>query len=378
MAETPAFGVYVHWPFCSAKCPYCDFNSHVRSGVDQEAWADAFARDIAYQAERTGPQTVKSVFFGGGTPSLMEPRTVEAVLRAIDLHWGLPGEVEISLEANPTSVEAGKFAGFRAAGVNRVSLGVQALNDRDLRRLGRQHSAQEAREAFDVARRAFERVSFDLIYARPGQSADDWATELEQAIALAVDHLSLYQLTIEPGTRFWDVRANGGLKGLPDENLGAELYEITQEICDQNGMPSYEVSNHSRPGAESQHNLIYWRYGFYAGVGPGAHGRLPVDDTRVATETAMEPTEWLSTVERQGHGIVREENLDRAEQSVEALMMGMRLREGVPLTRLSEPPSVKALDALQSEGLLWRAGERIGATPRGKAVLNSLLYELVG
>ena len=267
------FGLYVHWPFCEAKCPYCDFNSHVSREIDEDRWRAAYLSEIDRLAELTPDRVLNSVFFGGGTPSLMSPELVNALIERIREKWAFANNIEITLEANPRSVEAGRFRGFSDAGVNRVSMGIQALNNPDLAKLGRLHSVEEARKAFDTARSVFKRISFDLIYARQGQSLNDWRKELTEALAMSVDHLSLYQLTIEQGTAFWERQRRGQLSGLPDEDLSADMYELTQEICDQHGMPAYEVSNHAEPGAESQHNLIYWRYGDYGGIGPGAHGR---------------------------------------------------------------------------------------------------------
>jgi oxygen-independent coproporphyrinogen-3 oxidase len=307
----------------------------------------------------------------------MEPETVGTVLDAIDRAWGLPDSIEVTLEANPTSVEADRFQAFRDAGVNRVSMGIQALNNSDLRALGRMHTFEEAQNAFAIARDAFERVSFDLIYARPDQTPEAWAKELKLALDMAVDHLSLYQLTIEPGTRYWDLRERGGLRGLPSDDRGAALYDVTQEICESAGMPAYEISNHARSGAESAHNLIYWRYGFYAGVGPGAHGRLPVNGTRIATETPLGPLDWLSTVETSGIGINDQDVLGVEDQRAEALLMGLRLREGVPLSRMAQPLDRGSIDLLCNEDLLWFSNGWIGATSRGRAVLNAVIGELL-
>ena len=307
--KAPGFGVYVHWPFCAAKCPYCDFNSHVRhQPVDQERFAAAFAKELATMRARTGPRQVTSVFLGGGTPSLMKPATVAGLLDAVAGAWGFAPQIEVTLEANPTSVEATRFRGYRAAGVNRVSLGVQALNDADLKRLGRLHSVAEALKAIETAAAHFERYSFDLIYARPDQTPQDWAQELKAAIARAAEHLSLYQLTIEPGTPFYGLAQAGKLVP-PDEDAARALYDVTQEVCEVAGLPAYEISNHARPGAESRHNLLYWRYGEYAGIGPGAHGRLVLPEGRTVSVTERAPEAWLARVEGQGHGIVETEVL---------------------------------------------------------------------
>jgi putative oxygen-independent coproporphyrinogen III oxidase len=375
------FGVYVHWPFCASKCPYCDFNSHVRHGpVDQERFVEAFRREIAHMAARLPGRPVTSVFFGGGTPSLMRPATVGAILDAVAGAWSVDPGAEVTLEANPTSVEAERFRGFRAAGVNRVSLGVQALNDPDLRRLGRMHSAAEALEAVRVAAASFERTSFDLIYARPGQTAEAWRAELTEAIGHAAEHLSLYQLTIEPGTWFERLHRAGKLT-VPDDEEGRILYEITQEVCDAHGLPAYEISNHARPGAESRHNLVYWRYGEYAGVGPGAHGRLVAGNARVATVTEKHPETWLERVERDGHGIVDEEALTATQEGDEFLLMGLRLREGIDPARF-ERLAGRALDEgrirdLEGYGFLARRpDQRLAITREGFPVLDAVVADL--
>ncbi|MBM6594998.1 radical SAM family heme chaperone HemW [Microvirga pudoricolor] len=375
------FGVYLHWPFCASKCPYCDFNSHVRhQPVDQERYLAAFRREIAHVAARVPGRTVTSIFFGGGTPSLMKPQTVGAILDAVGGTWAVDPKAEVTLEANPTSVEAERFRGYRAAGVNRVSLGVQALNDTDLRRLGRMHSVDEALAAVDVAASIFERYSFDLIYARPDQTPEAWKAELERAIARAVEHLSLYQLTIEPGTWF-ERLYNAGKLTMPDEETGRALYDITQETCDRLGLPSYEISNHARPGAESRHNLVYWRYGEYAGIGPGAHGRLVTGNARLATSTELHPETWLERVERDGHGIVDEEILSSTAEGDEFLLMGLRLKEGIDPRRF-EAFTGRAINErrariLEEEGLIARhANTRLAVTKKGFPVLNSVIAEL--
>ncbi len=375
------FGVYVHWPFCASKCPYCDFNSHVaRDAVDQPRWRAALVRELGAVRARTGPRRVDTVFFGGGTPSLMPPETVAAVIGAIDRLWGLAPGAEVTLEANPTSVEAGKFRRFSEAGVNRVSMGVQALNDPDLRALGRTHSVAEARAAFDIARGVFARVSFDLIYARMGQTLAMWERELAEALAMAVDHLSLYQLTIEPGTRFGELHDRGRLR-IPDDDASADMYLATQEICAAAGMPAYEISNHARPGAESRHNRIYWRYGDYAGVGPGAHGRLSdADGVRVATVALSDPAGWLALVEARGDSLSAEV-VTPAEQATEYLLMALRLAEGADLDRFARlggaPVAPARLAPLIEDGLLRREGARIAATATGRPVLNALLRALL-
>ncbi|POF32957.1 oxygen-independent coproporphyrinogen-3 oxidase [Roseibium marinum] len=375
------FGIYVHWPFCAAKCPYCDFNSHVRHQlVDQARFTAAFERELSHFAELTKGRTVQSVFLGGGTPSLMAPATVERILTAISGHWTLDPDVEISMEANPSSVEAERFRGYRAAGVNRVSLGVQSLIDTDLKLLGRLHDAQTARKAIETARDTFPRLSFDMIYARPGQTPGGWERELQEAIALAADHLSLYQLTIEEGTRFHTLYHAGKLE-MPDADLGAEFYELTQDVTGEAGLPAYEVSNHARPGAECRHNLVYWRYGDYVGVGPGAHGRLTVGASRLATSTELHPETWLENVERHGHGMIENAGLGEEEQGDEFLLMGLRLTEGIDLVRY-ERFSHRSIDperlkALLEHGMVEVLGEnRVRATREGFFVLDAVVADL--
>ncbi len=379
---TPGFGVYVHWPFCAAKCPYCDFNSHVRhQQIDQATYAAAFETEIAHMAAMQPGFPVSSIFFGGGTPSLMEPQTVERILEAIVKAWTVSDGIEITLEANPSSVEADRFRGYRAAGVNRVSLGVQSLDDEQLKFLGRLHNADEARRAIRLARDIFPRLSFDLIYARPGQTLEAWGTELESAIDLAADHLSLYQLTIEQGTPFYDLHKRGKFS-VPDPEQAAQLYELTQEITSAHGLPAYEISNHARPGAESRHNLTYWRAGLWAGIGPGAHGRLQMNDGRHATNNELHPETWLTQVERHGHGMIDNIVLDHEEIKDEFLLMGLRLREGIDLTRL-ESVTGHALDDgqladLQEYGMIERFEENaIRATPAGALVLDAVIADLL-
>jgi putative oxygen-independent coproporphyrinogen III oxidase len=377
----PGFGVYVHWPFCAAKCPYCDFNSHVRhQAVDQERFAAAFARELATMRVRTGPRRVTSIFLGGGTPSLMKPETVGAVLDAVAANWTVAEGAEVTLEANPSSVEASRFRGYRAAGVNRVSLGVQALNDADLKMLGRLHDVEEALIAIRLARETFPRMSFDLIYARPGQQPDAWAAELEAAIGHAVDHLSLYQLTIEEGTPFHVLHAAGKLVP-PEPELAAELYAVTQRVTAAAGLPAYEISNHARPGAESRHNLTYWRYGEYVGVGPGAHGRFVEAGRRTVTIAEKVPETWLNLVEARGHGVTGGEVLTRDEETDEFLLMGLRLAEGIDLARYEElagrPFNAPRLTTLQDEGLVEQVGNsRLRATPTGMIVLDAVVADL--
>ncbi len=377
----PGFGVYVHWPFCAAKCPYCDFNSHVRhAAVDQARYAKAFAREIAAMAARSKDQTVTSVFLGGGTPSLMRPETVGAILDAVAANWRVAPNAEVTLEANPTSVEAERFRGYRLAGVNRVSLGVQALHDADLRRLGRLHDVAQALDAVRLAREIFPRLSFDLIYARPGQTVAAWEAELSRAIDLAADHLSLYQLTIEEGTPFHALRASGKLV-VPDGELSADLYQLTQELTRARGLPAYEISNHAAPGAESRHNLTYWRYGLYAGIGPGAHGRLMGENGRHAVATERHPETWLRMVEDWDSGIVTDDLLTRGEEADELLLMGLRLAEGIDLARwrrLAGRDVDAASEAdLTHHGMIERLGpDRIRATPAGMMVLDAVVADL--
>ncbi|MBU3033173.1 radical SAM family heme chaperone HemW [Tritonibacter mobilis] len=374
------FGLYVHWPFCQAKCPYCDFNSHVVSQIDQSAWVTAYQSELRRMGELLPDRLLNSIFFGGGTPSLMHPDTVAAVIEAARENWTFANDIEISLEANPGSVEAGRFAGYRDAGVNRISMGIQALNDDDLRRLGRIHTVDEARTAFDVARNCFDRVSFDLIYARQGQTLEAWKAELSEALSMAIDHLSLYQLTIEDGTAFGDRYARGKLRDLPTDDNAADMYLATQDICDAYGLPGYEISNHARPGAESRHNQIYWRYGDYVGVGPGAHGRITLNGQRYATEAPRAPGAWLDAV-KNGQGLLPFEVLKPEDQVVEYMMMGMRLFEGLDLERhealAGKPLSVKKIQELTDWGMIVVDGARLRATSQGRAVLNAVLRELL-
>lgn len=374
------FALYLHWPFCKAKCPYCDFNSHVRGSVNQSDWQSAYLAEIDRAAEETPDRILRSVFFGGGTPSLMEGPLVAAILERIGKHWRFANDIEITLEANPTSVEAGRFRDYRAAGVNRVSLGLQALNDADLRRLGRQHSADEALAAFALAREVFPRVSGDLIYARQDQSLVAWQEELQQLIALGPDHLSLYQLTIEDSTAFGALARAGKLKGLPDEDLAADMYAATTELTAKAGLAAYEVSNYAAPGAESRHNLVYWRMGDYLGIGPGAHGRLTLDGKRYATDTQRNPEAWLAAV-RNGSGEKPRELVDPAAQGTEYLLMALRLTEGASLRRFARMTGQKIapdrLKSLVEGGFLTVDGEIIAATETGRLLLNRLVLELM-
>ena len=371
----PGFAVYVHWPFCLSKCPYCDFNSHVRqSPIDEERYVAAFRTEIAHRAALVPGRRVASVFFGGGTPSLMKPATVAAILDAIGRHWTMAPDAEVTLEANPTSVEAGRFKGYRAAGVNRVSLGVQAMNDADLKALGRLHSASEAMQAVGVASAVFDRTSFDLIYARPGQTVEAWRRELGEAVRLAGEHLSLYQLTIEPDTMFERLYKAGRLT-VPDADLARDLWDVTQEITGKAGLPAYEISNHARPGAESRHNLVYWRYGEYVGVGPGAHGRLITSRGRLAQSTEKHPEMWLTIVETEGHGLVEDMSLSPAEQGDEFLLMGLRLGEGIDPARFAElsgePLDPERVAALVADGMIEATAEgRLRVTAAGFPLLE--------
>ncbi len=380
MMSPPPLALYVHWPFCLAKCPYCDFNSHVRAAIDEAAWAMALLADLAHEARAVTRRPLASVFFGGGTPSLMPPALVARILAEAERIFGFADGIEITLEANPSSVEAANFATLAGAGVNRVSLGVQALEDPTLRMLGRLHGAEEAMAALDVAQRHFGRVSFDLIYARPDQTAEAWTRELSQALGFGTEHLSLYQLTIEPGTRFASDVRRGALVPL-DDDAAAELFAVTRDMTARAGLPAYEISNHARPGCESRHNLVYWRYGDYLGIGPGAHGRRD----GIATERHRKPENYLAAVSRQDHGIAAERKLPRAEQAGEAFMMGLRLDEGIDLAAFETRFGCSAdelvdgpkLDFYAREGLVRRDGTRIVVTARGMPLLDGLLPELL-
>ncbi len=380
-AREPGFGVYVHWPFCAAKCPYCDFNSHVRhQPPDQARFAAAFAREISALATRAPGRTVNSIFIGGGTPSLMEPATVGAILDAVAGHWPVASDVEVTMEANPSSVEAERFRGYRAAGVNRLSLGVQALDDSDLKFLGRLHDVAQALAAIEIARATFPRLSFDLIYARPGQTASAWQAELTRALRLAADHLSLYQLTIEEGTPFFALHQAGKLS-VPDSDAAADLYGVTQAVCEAAGLPAYEISNHAVPGAECRHNLVYWRYGEYAGVGPGAHGRLRQADGRHALAAERAPEVWLEKVEAWGDGLVVDDLLTAEEEGDEMLLMGLRLAEGIDLDRYcrlaGRALDPARLDDLLANGMVERTGSGyLRATRAGFYVLDAVVADL--
>jgi len=379
--QTGGFGLYLHWPFCMAKCPYCDFNSHVAAIIDQSTWQRAYLSEIDRIGAETKGRILDTVFFGGGTPSLMQPDLVAAILDRIRATWRTGNSFEVSLEANPTSVEAGRFRGYRDAGVSRVSMGLQALNDADLKALGRLHSVAEARAALDIARATFDRISFDLIYARQDQTLSGWRAELAEALSFAADHLSLYQLTIEDGTAFGDRFARGKLRGLPDEDLGADMYFLTQELCDAAGLPAYEISNHARPGAESRHNMIYWTGGDYAGIGPGAHGRLTLGGKRTAIDTPLAPAVWLDQVLKSGDGDKSRQVLAGSEQAGEYLMMGLRLTEGLSLQRyiamVGNDDILLNINRLRDFDLLSIVNGRLVATATGRPVLNALIRELL-
>ena len=381
LTKPSPFAVYVHWPFCLSKCPYCDFNSHVRHAtIDEARFVRAFEGELAATAARTPGRTVSTIFFGGGTPSLMQPATVQAILDAIGKYWSVAPDVEVTLEANPTSVEAARFRGYRAAGVNRVSLGVQALDDVSLKQLGRLHTAQEALEAVAIARSIFTRYSFDLIYARPQQTLAAWSAELKRAIGEAAEHLSLYQLTIEPETPFFGLHKAGKLT-LPDEDLARDLYDLTQSVCAEAGLPAYEISNHARPGAECRHNLVYWRGHDYAGVGPGAHGRLSIDGRRYATETEKRPEAWLARVEANGHGLIVDEKLTPGEQADEFLLMGLRLAEGIDLARYTalagRDLDPQRVSFLRDGGAVEVTGDgRLRVTASGFPLLDAVVADL--
>lgn len=378
--QNGGFGLYLHWPFCQSKCPYCDFNSHVAASIDQTRWLNAYLSEIDRVGHETKGRVLNSVFFGGGTPSLMEPAVVAAILERVRATWTIANDWEATLEANPGSVEAGRFRGYHDAGVNRISMGIQALNDADLRKLGRLHSVAEARAAFDIARNTFDRISFDLIYARQDQTLQSWQSELTEALAMAADHLSLYQLTVEEGTAFGDRFALGKLRGLPDDDLSADFYAVTQDLCEAAGLPAYEVSNHAKSGSESRHNLIYWRAGDYIGIGPGAHGRLTFDTRRWATEAPKPPGDWLKRVETLANGESPREAMQRSDQALEYLMMSLRLSEGLSLSRYASycDTAIKnsKINGLLDIGMVEVHGDRLHATQAGRMVLNAVITEL--
>ncbi len=383
--STSSAALYIHWPFCKKKCPYCDFNSHVREGVDHAVWREALLREMRYWHARAPEKTITSIFFGGGTPSLMEPATVAALIEAANRLWGLDAACEITLEANPTSVEAAKFAALKTAGVNRVSLGVQSLKPESLKFLGREHSASEALEAVALAARTFDRYSFDLIYALPNQTPAAWEGELREALNYAKGHLSLYQLTIEENTAFHHAYHVGKSFQLPEDSLAAELYQLTQSIMESAGLPAYEISNHASAGNESRHNLSYWRSDSYFGIGPGAHGRVDVSGNRLATRTQKSPENWLHATEQFGHGVEEELILTTTERAEETILMGLRLREGVNLaTMRADTASYLTnlwvdgrVERLVAQGMLEANPSRLCATPRGMLVLNRVIEELL-
>lgn len=379
--QTSGFALYVHWPFCQSKCPYCDFNSHVASTINQDEWKRAYISELRRTAAETPGRRLTSIYFGGGTPSLMPAATVSAIIDEATRLWTPSNDIEITLEANPTSVEIGAFNDFRLAGINRVSVGIQALNNRDLRRLGRMHDADEARAAIAIAQEVFNRSSFDLIYARQDQSLAEWEKELGFALSIAKDHLSLYQLTVEPGTVFAQRLQKGQLRGLPEEDLAADMYDLTQDLCKAFGRPAYEVSNHALPGSESRHNLVYWRCGDYLGIGPGAHGRITLEGgQRYATAAARAPSAWLSLVASAGNGEEEREALSRHEQGLEYVMMGLRLTEGISLQRYKDISGIALaqdrVDHLCTLDLLASDQDRIATTAAGRLVLNSLIKHL--
>jgi len=375
------FGLYVHWPFCEAKCPYCDFNSHVAKEIDWNRWRQAYLAEIDRVAALSSGRTLETVYFGGGTPGLMHPELVSDLLERIRARWIVADDIEITLETNPSSVEAARLGEFRDGGVNRVSVGIQALDDDGLRRLGRLHDVRQAISAFEAARKIFDHVSFDLIYARQDQSLSGWRTELATALSLAADHLSLYQLTIEDGTVFGERHRRGLLHGLPQEGSSADMYHLTQELCETQGFRGYEISNHARQGAESRHNLIYWRYGDYAGIGPGAHGRLTLNGTKYATESHREPAAWLKRVETSGDGTIASSALDAEARGAEFPIMGLRLEEGADPRRYralaGRPLDPQRLRELSRLGLIEVSDTLIRATKRGRVLLDSVLGELL-
>ncbi len=378
-ADPATLGIYLHWPFCTSKCPYCDFNSHVAARIEEDDWLAAYRAELQRAAVETPGRRIASIFFGGGTPSLMSERLVDGVLAEIRRLWPLANDVEITLEANPGSVEAARFAGYRAAGVNRVSIGIQSLREPDLRRLGRMHSLPEARAALDLALATFPRVSFDLIYGRQDQTPANWQAELAEALATGVRHLSLYCLTIEPGTVFGERYRRGLLPGLPDEDRAADLFDLTRAMCREAGLPAYEVSNHAAPGEESRHNMLYWTAGDWLGIGPGAHGRLTLDGRRIATDTPRNPAAWLNAV-KHGTGELPREFLGRLEQAQEYLVMGLRLEEGIDLDRLAailgHAPDPAPWQELAASGHLLLTDTRAKATEIGVPLLNTLINRL--
>ncbi len=379
--QAGGFGLYVHWPFCQAKCPYCDFNSHVSDHIDQTRWLRSYLSELDRVGAEVGRRPLRSIYFGGGTPSLMAPETVAAIIERAGAHWDFANDIEITLEANPTSIEASRFAGYRDGGVSRISMGFQALNDEDLRKLGRLHNVAEGLKAFELAQSFFPRTSFDLIYARQDQTLVQWQAELATSLNLAADHLSLYQLTIEPNTAFGARHARGGLRGLPNDDVASDMFFKTIEMCADAGLEHYEVSNFSRPGSESRHNLIYWRYGDFAGIGPGAHGRLTLAQRKFGTSTHLIPETWLHNVEKNGSGELIRDEITQIEQADEYAIMGLRLKEGISLSRLEnlrgnriDRSKIKDLSDMSMVSL---EDDTLRATNDGRVVLNSVLKELL-
>ena len=377
--QNGGFGIYLHWPFCESKCPYCDFNSHVVQEIDQEAWLQAYLKCLDEAAINISPRLLNTVFFGGGTPSLMSPKLVSEIMNRIKCLWTVSNDLEVTLEANPSSFEANKFKEYYDAGINRLSVGVQALNDKDLKRLGRLHSVNEAINAIEISNSIFNHTSLDLIYARQDQTIDDWSAELTRALELETKHLSLYQLTIEDGTPFGNLSKKGKLKGLPVDDQAANLYEVTQEICNKFNMPAYEISNHSKPGSESRHNLVYWRYGDYLGVGPGAHGRLTIDDKKMATVGKHDPREWLSAV-KNSKNYETITPISSIEQAKEYMVMGLRISEGISLSRVKEICDHKIneenIHYLTDLGLVTVDYDRLIVNSSGRILLNQIINKL--
>ena len=377
--QNGGFGIYLHWPFCESKCPYCDFNSHVTKEIDQEAWLQAYLKCLDEASIKTSPRLLNTVFFGGGTPSLMSPKLVSEIMNRIKSIWTVSSDLEVTLEANPSSFEANKFKEYYDAGINRLSVGVQALNDKDLKRLGRLHSVNEAINAVEISNSIFNYTSLDLIYARQDQTIDDWSAELKRALELETSHLSLYQLTIEDGTPFGKLSKKGKLKGLPVDDRAANLYEVTQDICNKFNLPAYEISNHSKPGSESRHNLVYWRYGDYLGVGPGAHGRITIDDKKLATVGKHDPREWLSAVKnsRNYETIAPISSIDQAK---EYMVMGLRISEGISLSRVKEICDHKIdennIEYLTDLGLVTVDDDRLSVNSSGRIILNQIINKL--
>ena len=375
------FGIYIHWPFCEAKCPYCDFNSHVTSEIDEEAWANAYIAELNKSYQVTSNKKLSSIFFGGGTPSLMSTETANKIIHHIRSLWKLSENLEVTLEANPSSVESSKFSEYKSAGINRVSIGVQSLDNTSLKYLGRLHTAEDARKAVDVAKSTFERVSFDLIYSRQSQSISDWEAELLEALSLGINHMSLYQLTIEDGTPFGDRLKIGKLPGLPSDDKSADMYYVTQDIMEAHNFPQYEISNHASPGEASKHNLIYWRGGDYVGIGPGAHGRYYKEKQRIATVRTKDPSAWLSQVKKQGHGEESNLSVSNSDEALEYLLMAARLSEGIDLNFLESLDlnalNHKKLNDLTAAKFFYTSNNRLFINPSGRAVLNSILTELI-